>query len=74
MGIAKGFAGQSKPGDIPQQQVGTPSASAETPTGLSALFADPRVQMALLGFGSGLIRGLLPLLKGTTNLKKSQLM
>lgn len=55
MDIAKGFAGQSKPGDIPQQQqAGTPTASAETPTGLSGLFADPRVQMALLGFGSGL--------------------
>lgn len=55
MDIAKGFVGQSKPGDIPQQQQAeTPTASAETPTGLSGLFADPRVQMALLGFGSGL--------------------
>lgn len=54
MDIAKGFAGQSKPGDIPQQQAGTPTTSAETPTGLSGLFADPRVQMALLGLGSGL--------------------
>ena len=54
MDVAKGFIGQSKPGDIPQQQTEAPSASAETPTGLSALFADPRVQMALLGFGSGL--------------------
>ena len=54
MDIAKGFAGQSKPGDIPQQQAGTPTASAETPTGLAGLFADPRVQMALLGFGTGL--------------------
>ena len=54
MDVAKGFAGQSKPGDIPQQQAGTPTASAETPTGLAGFFADPRVQMALLGFGSGL--------------------
>ena len=54
MDIAKGFIGQSKPGDIPQQQAGTPTASAETPTGLAGFFADPRVQMALLGFGSGL--------------------
>ena len=54
MDIAKGFVGQSKPGDIPQQQAGTPTASAETPTGLAGFFADPRVQMALLGFGSGL--------------------
>lgn len=54
MDVAKGFVGQSKPGDIPQQQAGTPTASAETPTGLAGLFADPRVQMALLGFGSGL--------------------
>ena len=54
MDVAKGFVGQSKPGDIPQKQTETPSASAETPTGLSALFADPRVQMALLGFGLGL--------------------
>ena len=54
MDIAKGFAGQSKPGDIPQQQAGTPTAPAEAPTGLAGFFADPRVQMALLGFGSGL--------------------
>ena len=55
MDVAKGFAGQSKPGDIPQQQQAeTPTASAETPTGLAGFFADPRVQMALLGFGSGL--------------------
>lgn len=54
MDIAKGFAGQSKPGDIPQQQAGTPTTSAETPTGLAGLFADPRIQMALLGFGSSL--------------------
>ena len=54
MDVAKGFIGQSKPGDIPQQQAGTPIASAETPTGLAGFFADPRVQMALLGFGSGL--------------------
>ena len=54
MDVAKGFVGQSKPGDIPQQQAGTPTASAETPTGLAGFFADPRVQMALLGFGSGL--------------------
>ena len=54
MDVAKGFVGQSKPGDIPQQQAGTPTASSETPTGLAGLFADPRVQMALLGFGSGL--------------------
>lgn len=55
MDVAKGFIGQSKPGDIPQQQQAeTPTASAETPTGLAGLFADPRVQMALLGFGSGL--------------------
>ena len=54
MDIAKGFAGQSKPGDIPQQQAGTPTAPAEAPTGLAGLFADPRIQMALLGFGSGL--------------------
>lgn len=54
MDVAKGFAGQSKPGDIPQQQAGTQTTSAETPTGLSGLFADPRVQMALLGLGSGL--------------------
>lgn len=54
MDVAKGFAGQSKPGDIPQQQTGTPTASAETPTGLAGFFADPRVQMALLGLGSGL--------------------
>ena len=54
MDIAKGFAGQSKPGDIPQKQAGTPTTSAETPTGLAGFFADPRVQMALLGFGSGL--------------------
>lgn len=54
MDIAKGFVGQSKPGDIPQQQAETPTASSETPTGLAGFFADPRVQMALLGFGSGL--------------------
>ena len=54
MDVAKGFVGQSKPGDIPQQQAGTQTASSETPTGLAGLFADPRVQMALLGFGSGL--------------------
>ena len=55
MDVAKGFIGQSKPGDIPQQQQAeTPTASAETPTGLAGFFADPRVQMALLGFGSGL--------------------
>jgi len=54
MDVAKGFIGQSKPGDIPQQQVETPTASAETPTGLAGFFTDPRVQMALLGFGSGL--------------------
>lgn len=54
MDVAKGFIGQSKPGDIPQQQAETPTASAETPTGLAGFFADPRVQMALLGFGSGL--------------------
>ena len=54
MDVAKGFVGQSKPGDIPQQQAGTQTASSETPTGLSGFFADPRVQMALLGFGSGL--------------------
>lgn len=54
MDVAKGFVGQSKPGDIPQQQAGTPTASTETPTGLAGLFADPRIQMALLGFGSGL--------------------
>lgn len=55
MDVAKGFVGQSKPGDIPQQQqAGTPTASAETPTGLAGFFADPRVQMALLGLGSGL--------------------
>ena len=54
MDVAKGFVGQSKPGDIPQQQAGTQTASSETPTGLAGLFADPRIQMALLGFGSGL--------------------
>ena len=54
MDIAKGFIGQSKPGDIPQQQAGTPTTSAEAPTGLAGFFADPRVQMALLGLGSGL--------------------
>ena len=54
MDIAKGFVGQSKPGDIPQQQAETPTASSETPTGLAGFFADPRVQMALLGLGSGL--------------------
>lgn len=54
MDVAKGFVGQSKPGDIPQQQAGTPTASSETPTGLAGFFADPRVQMALLGLGSGL--------------------
>lgn len=54
MDVAKGFVGQSKPGDIPQQQAETPTASSETPTGLAGLFADPRVQMALLGLGSGL--------------------
>ena len=54
MDVAKGFIGQSKPGDIPQQQAGTPTTSAEAPTGLAGFFADPRVQMALLGFGSGL--------------------
>lgn len=54
MDVAKGFIGQSKPGDIPQQQAETPTASAETPTGLAGFFTDPRVQMALLGFGSGL--------------------
>lgn len=54
MDVAKGFVGQSKPGDIPQQQAETPTASSETPTGLAGFFADPRVQMALLGFGSGL--------------------
>lgn len=54
MDVAKGFVGQSKPGDIPQQQAGTPTAQAEAKTGLAGLFADPRVQMALLGFGSSL--------------------
>ena len=55
MDVAKGFAGQSKPGDIPQQQQAeTPTASSEIPTGLAGFFADPRVQMALLGLGSGL--------------------
>lgn len=54
MDVAKGFVGQSKPGDIPQQQAGTPTAQAEAKTGLAGLFADPRIQMALLGFGSSL--------------------
>ena len=54
MDVAKGFIGQSKPGDVPQQQAETPTATAEAPTGLAGFFADPRVQMALLGFGSGL--------------------
>ena len=54
MDIAKGFVGQSKPGDIPQQQAETPTATAEAPTGLAGFFEDPRVQMALLGLGSGL--------------------
>ena len=54
MNVAKGFVGQSKPGDIPQQQAGTPTAQAEAKTGLAGLFADPRIQMALLGFGSSL--------------------
>lgn len=51
--VAKGFSGQSKPGDIPQQQQ-TPTTPEETPTGLAAIFADPRVQQALLGFGTAL--------------------
>ena len=51
--VAKGFSGQSKPGDIQTQQQ-TPTTPEETPTGLAAFFADPRVQMALLGFGSSL--------------------
>lgn len=51
--VAKGFVGQSKPGDIPQQQQ-TPTTPEETPTGLAAIFADPRVQQALLGFGTAL--------------------
>lgn len=53
MDVAKGFAGQSKPGDIQTQQQ-TPTTPEETPTGLAAFFADPRVQQALLGFGIAL--------------------
>lgn len=51
--VAKGFSGQSKPGDIQTQQQ-TPTTPEETPTGLAAIFADPRVQQALLGFGTAL--------------------
>ena len=51
--IIKGFSGQSKPGDIQSQQQ-TPEAPTETPTGWAALFADPRIQQALLGFGTAL--------------------
>ena len=53
MDIAKGFIGQSKPGDIQTQQQ-TTTTPEETPTGLAAFFADPRVQQALLGFGTAL--------------------
>ena len=53
MDVAKGFIGQSKPGDIQTQQQ-TPTTPEETPTGLAAFFADPRVQQALLGFGTAL--------------------
>lgn len=53
MDVAKGFVGQSKPGDIQTQQQ-TPTTPEETPTGLAAFFADPRVQQALLGFGTAL--------------------